>query len=115
MKLAKSMAALSVTAALSACAMAGGSTDYKPDRPAPTESEYLPFYIAIKTDGTPVVVGRDGKEYEGKPVSFPLNASRIDVFKTFAYVKYKGSCEIVMDLDGQKISFSLPDSYCKSR
>lgn len=95
---------------LSGCAIAGGG--YK-DEPRVEEEEYLPFFIAIKADGTPVIKGYDGEIYEGREASFPIKSTRIESFQTISYVKYRGSCKIVMDLNGKKFEYVLPDSYCE--
>jgi len=104
--------ALSVSALLSACAIAGDVTKHDPKKPTVQQEEYLPFYIAIKADGTPVIKGRDGEMYTGEEISLPLKSTLIESFQTISYIKYHGSCKIVIDMNGKKLEFVLPDSYC---
>lgn len=107
--------ALGLSATLSACAIAGDATRYDPKEDTQDKkTEYLPFVIAIKVDGTPVIKGRDGKEYTGEEVSLPLKSTLIESFQTISYIKYHGSCKIVIDMNGKKLEFVLPDSYCES-
>lgn len=114
MKLINLIFALSLSGLLSACAIAGDGNKYDQENPTEQKDEYLPFYIAIKTDGTPVIKGRDGEVFPGEEVSLPIKSTLIESFQTISYIKYHGSCKIVVDMDGKKIAFILPDSYCQS-
>lgn len=114
MKIMNLIMALGFSVSLSACAIASDTTRYDPKKPQGERTEYLPFVIAIKTDGTPVIKGRDGMEYTGEEVSLPLKSTLIESFQTISYIKYHGSCKIVIDMNGKKLEFVLPDSYCKN-
>lgn len=111
MKVFNLLLALFVSVSLSACAMAGGTKE-REQPPVVKKEEYLPFYIAIKADGTPVIKSYDGKEYPGSEVALPIRSRLIERFETISYIKYHGSCKIVMDLNGKKFEYILPDEYC---
>lgn len=76
-----------------------GSTDSTGTSPDITASEYLPYYIAFRTDGTPDIRTFDKGEWAARVVDvkddeFPINA-KIKRMQTMTFVTYEGSCEIL--------------------
>lgn len=94
--------------ALSACAVAG---DYKQDTPR-VEKELLPFSIGFRLDGTAVVLDENNKVVQPKEVSLPTKAEAIEALGNISYVKYKGSCKVMMVIGGVYYLFDLPKAYC---
>ena len=111
MKPLKIASALGFSCILSACATAGVK---KEDSTNVSQAEYLPFVVLFKADGTPVIKGRDGVDIQGEEVTFPVKATAIESLETISYIKYKGSCKVVMYIAGKYIQYTLPDIYCQN-
>ncbi|WP_290581805.1 hypothetical protein [Ketobacter sp.] len=65
----------------------------KPIKEASTD-EYMPFFVAFKKDGTPVIYSRDGVALENRPLKFPLTTSKVYNVKTYTFGAVEGSCDV---------------------
>ena len=75
----------------------------------PVKGEFAPFQIKFKADGTPVVVGQDGRPLRGVRVNFPRKAVQIRQLYSFTAVEAFGSHYIVMEVaPGFYMCFDLP-------
>lgn len=108
MKQVKVFVAMFFVCVLSACALA----DVKKEE-RPKDEQYLPFMIMFKADGTPVITGRDGEVVQGEEVSFPVKATSVDSLETISFIKYTGSCKVIMYIAGKYLQYTLPDWYCE--
>lgn len=82
-----------------------------------TADEYLPFFIAFKTDGTPDIraINQDGwsaKVVDVKDDEFPIQA-KIKRVETMTFVTYEGSCNIIVPTPaGYKMIVIHNDAIC---
>jgi hypothetical protein len=75
----------------------------------PAKGEFAPFQIKFKSDGTPVVVGQDGRPLRGVRVNFPRKATQLRNIYSFTAVEAFGSHYIVMEVaPGYYMCFDLP-------
>ena len=99
-----------------ACADLDKMMHKEPAKPAPSagqsppvKGEFAPFQIKFKSDGTPVVVGPDGRPLKGVRVNFPRKATQIRQLYSFTAVEAFGSHYIVMEVaPGFYMCFDLP-------
>ena|SRR5689334_21346818 len=75
----------------------------------PAKGEFAPFQIKFKADGTPVVVGQDGRPLKGVRVHFPRKAVQVRQLYSFNAVEAFGSHYLVMEVaPGFYMCFDLP-------
>lgn len=111
-KFGKHLCAISIAGALSACAIA----DVKQQTPEKERPQkYLPFVLGFTAEGLPVVMDKSGNPIEPERASLPVKATEIEALQTISYIKYKGSCKILMYMGGKYYQFVLPDEYCKQQ
>jgi hypothetical protein len=75
----------------------------------PVKGEFAPFQIKFKADGTPVVVGQDGRPLRAVRVNLPRKATQIRQLYSFNAVEAFGSHYLVMEVaPGFYMCFDLP-------
>lgn len=82
------------------------------------KSPYLPFTIAFRKDGTPVILDEKGNEDASwKPVEFPLRTNALYKVETITFTFTEGSCIITaynVGDSGLAIGKKYPDFICKN-
>lgn len=118
-------AIVAMTFALSACDSSDDSSgkdpavseekagaDHKPSR---LEKEgLLPFSIAFKTDGTPVILDENGRPEVWTPVKLPIETKSVYEIGTVTYAVVQGSCKVMVQVaQGVWAEKTYPSAMCK--
>lgn len=76
--------------------------------------EYLPFRIAFKADGTPVILDEKGNPEIWERAKLPLQTKALLDLRTFSIATVQGSCTVVYtDSNGGLVQKTYPSAYCK--
>ncbi|MBA53678.1 MAG: hypothetical protein CMK89_04420 [Pseudomonadales bacterium] len=59
-----------------------------------SSDEFLPFFVAFKKDGTPVIYSREGTPLDSRPLKFPLDTKKVYNIKTYTFGAVEGSCDM---------------------
>lgn len=78
--------------------------------------EYLPFRLAFKSDGTPVILDEKGKPEHWERAELPLKTKVLFDLKAFSVAFVQGSCTVLFsDGNGGLIQRTYPSTYCKMK
>lgn len=84
----------------------------KPIRDASSE-EFMPFFVAFKKDGTPVVYTKDGTPLESRPLKFPLETTKVYNIKTYTFGAVEGSCDMFWMFQSSGGITGFPPEVCE--
>lgn len=74
----------------------------------------LPFSIAFKLDGTPVILDENGRLDEWKKIELPVKTGTVYEIGTVTYAVVQGSCKVMVQVaQGVWAEKTYPSALCK--